>query len=82
MTDHQYAADVAHTEHDETIVFRRMVIILELNRIFIEEYRPGLQEGDTVLLQIRAAFRLIPLERDHTYSVCTHKDLSISGPIA
>jgi len=35
-----------------------------------------------MLLQIGAAFRLIPLERNHTYSVCTCADLSISGPNA
>lgn len=59
-----------------------MIIIVELNRIFIEEYGPSLQEGDAVLLQIRTAFRLIPLERYHTYSVCTVVDLSIWGPNA
>ena len=59
-----------------------MLIIAELNRILIEEYGSRLQEGDTVLLQVGAALRLIPLERNYTYIVCTRTDLSISGPNA
>jgi hypothetical protein len=59
-----------------------MLIVVELQGVLIEEHRLRLLERDSVLLKICAAFRLVPLERYHAYSVCTRGDLSISGPNA
>jgi hypothetical protein len=80
MAHHEYAAEVTHTKHYEAIFLSRMPLIVELHGVFIEEHRFRLFEQYAVLLLVGTALRVIPLERDCMYSVCTESQKSTPQP--
>ena len=60
MTDDKYATLIAHTQHDEAILFKRALLIVELNRILIEKQRLRLREGNPMLFAICTFLGFIP----------------------
>jgi len=64
VTDDQDPGDVAEPQQDEPIFRSRRVGIGDQEREFVEEHRPGLLEGNTVLAPILLVLSFVPLETE------------------
>ena len=71
VTDNKEPGTDAQTKHDKAVFTLGMLLVVELNRIFIEKYGPRLFKGNAVLLLIGCILPRIPFEPYHTYNVLT-----------
>ena len=71
MTYYEHPGLDAHTEHDKALFLVRVIFIIILDRIVIEEYGLGFFKRNAMFLLICFILPWVPFESNHTYTVFT-----------
>ncbi len=71
MTDNKEPGTDAQTKHDKAVFTLGVLLVVELNRIFIEKYGPRLFKGNAVFLLIGGILPWVPFKPYHTYNIFT-----------
>ena len=73
VTNQKQAQSGTQAQEQKSVFPLRMIVVVELDSLLVEEHRPRLLEGDVVLIKVRLCLLGIPSEthRTHNYIVTT-----------
>ena len=76
MADKKHPGFTTKAEHQKTVFFSRMCIIIKLHRKFVIENRLGFFERNAMFFLIAGSLCCIPFKLYHGYIVCTKAGMS------